>query len=158
MPKTDAERQEFLKGLGLNPDAPALTSLSEPEPERPKKPKAQLAPKGADPHAMPVSEIVFDPALLDQFPNLEGQGRRAAADYVFALYKSPGRNKDRNSLLWSEVGKFIQRVHRSRETGVPHVKDKVKAGKKSRDLLAVLAELGIESVDDLTALLAKEEK
>jgi hypothetical protein len=98
---------------------------------------------------MPVSDIVFDPALLDGFPSLEGDGRADAARYVFGLYKSHGRNKDRNRRLHDEIGLFILRVRRSRETGTEHVKDKVKASKPQRDLLALLAEHGITSVEDL---------
>lgn len=154
MPKTKTvteDERAQIAALGLNPDAPAFGEVvAKPDAKR-KQPV--LAPEGVDPHMMPVTEIVFDPALLDDFPSLSGDGLAAASRHVFALYKSPGRNKDRNSLLHREVGLFISRVRRSRETGTPHVKEQVRQGSKQRDLLALLAEHGIKSVDDLTAAL-----
>jgi len=146
---TEAERAQ-IAALGLNPDAPAFGEVAKPEA---KKRKVVLAPEGVDPRTMPVTDIVFDPALLDDFPSLEGQGLRAASTYVFEQYKSLGRNKDRHSLLHREIGLFITRVRRTRETGTPHVKEQVRKGKKQADLLALLAEHGIASVDDLTAAL-----
>lgn len=142
--KTDQERRAFLASIDVNPDGSALSTAST---------TVRLAADGVDPHTMPVTDIEFDSALLDGFPDLTGQGQRAAADHVFALYKSPGRNKDRNSLLWSHVGKFIVRVRRERGAGVPHVKEQVRATGKQRDLLALLSELGVTSVEDLTNLL-----
>ena len=152
MPKTDTEARAQLAALGLNPDAPTLDMPARPEHTTTKR-EAVLAPEGADPRSMPVTDIVFDPALLDGFPSLEGEGLAAASRHVFALYKSHGRNKDRNSLLHREIGLFITRTRRSRETGTPHVKDAVRKGKKQTDLLALLSEHGITSVDDLAALL-----
>lgn len=143
---TDVERAQ-VAALGLNPDAPAFGVVA------PEVKGVMLAPEGTDPRAMPVTDIVFDPALLDGFPSLEGEGLAAASRHVFALYKSHGRNKDRNSLLHSEIGKFITRVRRSRESGTPHVKEQVRKGKKGNDLLALLAEHGISSVEDMKALL-----
>ena len=149
---TEQERAQ-IAALGLNPDAPAFGVVM---PER-KKAKAVLAPEGVDPHLMDVSDIVFDPALLDDFPSLEGQGRAAATRYVFDLYKSPHKNKDRHRRLQDEIGLFILRVRRSRESGVPHVKEQVRKTGKQRDLLALLAEHGITSVDDLAAALGGAE-
>ena len=149
LPETDRAQ---IAAIGLNPDAPAFGVV------QPTKTKAvRLAPEGVDPHTMPVTDIVFDPALLDEFPSLEGDGLAAASRHVFALYKSVGRNKDRNSLLHREIGLFIQRVRRSRETGTPHVKQEVRKTKKQRDLLALLAEHGITSVADLQAALGGDE-
>lgn len=114
--KTEAERKEFLASLDLNPDAPALENF-----ERPLiKPLPQgivWAPEGIDPHTMPVTDIVFDPAMVEQFPDLSPRGRRPACDYLFAQYKSYGRNKDRNSLLHRRIGEFLAKTHRDRETG-----------------------------------------
>lgn len=144
----EAERTQ-IAALGLNPEAPAFGAV----PVEKKKRPVTLAPEGVDPHMMPVSDIVFDPALLDDFPSLEGQGRAAATRYVFDLYKSPHKNKDRHRRLQDEIGLFILRVRRSRETGTPHVKEKIRKNKKQDDLLALLAEHGIASVDDLKTAL-----
>jgi len=111
------------------------------------------APVGVDPRSMPITQIVWVPEMLDDFDSLEGDHRKAAYDFLFGIYKSRGRDKERNRLLHNEVGLFISRTKAARKTGVEHVKGKVKAGKKERDLLAVLKGLGIESADDLTALL-----
>lgn len=145
---TETERAQ-IAALGLNPDAPAFGEVKPAT----KKRKALIAPEGIDPHEMDVADIVFDPALLDDFPSLEGDGRADAARHVFSLYKSKSRNKDRNRRLHDEIGLFILRVRRSRETGTPHVKEQVRKGKKQTDLLALLAEHGITSVDDLAAAL-----
>lgn len=155
--KSSTEARQQLLALNLNPDAPALDIPAMPERPASTGKQPVLAPKGVDPHAMPVSEIEFDPALLDDFPSLEGSGMAAASRYVFSLYSSRGRNSDRNRRLHDEIGLFIQRVRRSRETGTTHVKDKVRSGKGGRDLLALLAEHGIKSVDDLNSILNAEE-
>lgn len=159
MPKTaqstDAEARAQLAAIGLNLDGPALDLPARPEHVVPER-SVTLAPEGADPRTMPVTDIVFDPALLDGFPSLEGEGLAAASRHVFALYKSHGRNKDRNSLLHRRIGEFIAQVRRSRETGVPHVKEQVRRTGKQRDLLALLAEHGINSVDDLASLLSQD--
>ena len=146
------EDRAALMALGLNPDAPALDTIPARQPTA-QPTTVALAPEGVDPHAMPVSDIVFDPVLLDGFPDLTGQGRAAATRYVFDLYKSRGRNKDRNRRLQDEIGLFILRVRRTRETGTEHVKGKIRKGKKQSDLLALLAEHGITSVEDLAATL-----
>lgn len=151
MPKTNEEARAQLVALGLNPDSTALDAPAKAGPT------VRLAPEGVDPRMMPVSDIEFDPALLDDFPSLEGQGFAAASRHVFDLYKSSFKNTDRHRRLHDEIGLFIQRVRRSRETGTEHVKHKVKSTKKQRDLIALLAEHGIESVDDLRVVLTKEE-
>lgn len=155
MPKqdTDTEARAQLAALGLNLDGGALDAPITTTPQ----PVTVTVPEGADPRTMPVSDIVFDPALLDGFPSLEGEGLAAASRHVFALYKSHGRNKDRNSLLHRRIGEFIAQVRRSRQSGVPHVKETVRRTGKQRDLLALLAEHGITSVDDLTAMLSQDE-
>ena len=138
MPKvkdpTSAKAQ--LAALNLRTDLPAKPAASD-----------------VDPRTMPVADIVFDPALLDEFPSLEGDEFAAASRKVFASYKSYGRSKDRNRRLHDEIGLFIHRVRRAREAGVEPekgaIKAKVKATKKQRDFAAVLAEHGLE-VEDLT--------
>lgn len=146
----DAARRAQLAqitGLNLNPDpdAPALEVF-----ERPLTQTAPSdivwAPKGVDPHTMPVSDIVFDPAMVEQFADLSPRGRSEAARFLFAQYKSLGRNKDRNSLLHRRIGEFLAHTHRSRETGGGYVKDKIRLGN-------TLAEHGV-SADDLKEYLA----
>ena len=110
-----------------------------------------LAPPGVDPHTMPVDEIVFDPALLDGFPSLNGEGMNAASKHVFALYKSPGRNKERNSLLHRRISTFITTVRRSRQTG-GMVTEAVKTTKDQRDLAALMASQGVTDSDLAEAL------
>jgi hypothetical protein len=46
-----------------------------------------LAPQGVDPRTMDVDEIVFDPALLDRFPSLNGEGMNRRPVPVLALQK-----------------------------------------------------------------------
>lgn len=151
----EAERKEFLGSLGLNAQAPALAADITPDlPAHEPRSSAKavtLAPDGIDPHTMPVSDIEFAPALLDNFPSLEGAGMNAASRYVFELYKSAGRNKDRNSLLHRKITEFIGRERLSRRMG-GQVTGLVKATKEQRDLAAVLAEKGL-TVEDLMALL-----
>lgn len=160
---TSAPNDEFLKGLGLNPNAKGL-SAAPATPER--DDDVVLAPEGVDPHTMPVSDIVFDPRLLDEFDDLgyakPGRGGEAK-DKVFDLYKSHGRNRDRNRRLYDEIGLFIRRVEIARKAGEtptaekPKIKDKVRATKKQRELLAYLEAQGITSLDDLIAALNTEE-
>lgn len=166
MPKHDeASRQALMRKLKLNPkageplavaaDTPifenTVVEVGEPpvrtEPAKHKAAKIELAPPGVDPHTMPVTDIVFDPRLLDNFPSLEGMGKRVAADHVFALYKSPGRNRDRNSLLWSRVGKFIDETYWSRQPNEEkgHTKKKIKASKEQAKVAEVLVDNGIKS-------------
>lgn len=133
--KTD---REFLMSLGLNADGPALTKAHTESP----------VPVGVDPHTMPVSDIVFDPSLLDGF-SLPSD-RRQAADHIFALYKSPAKG-DRNKLLWAEIGKFITKVMDQRKSG-GLIKEKVKATAEERALAKILASQGI-TAEDLAALI-----
>lgn len=149
------EQREFLRGLGLDAEAPGLVHLPET-----KTAEVVLAPPGVDPRRMPVDEIKFDPHLLDQFPSLEGDGQSAAANYVFALYKSYGRDKHRNSTLWREIGKFIVHTRRQRETG-GLMKEKVKTTKNERDLAALLASQGVDAgalAEALSLLATKKEE
>lgn len=182
--KTNDERADFLKGLGLKAHGDSLVDLDQPAKVRPsphvQAPAADdivLAPKGLDPRSMPVEEIIFDPRLLDPYPSLAfDQGGNAASQYIFSLYKSYGRNKDRNGALQRKITSFITHTRRQRETG-GMVKEKVKASKKDRDLAALIASndgdvaevagglkllqaaqaAGV-SIDEVLAMLAKEGK
>lgn len=154
---SDEQRKALLASAGLPTDGASLSLPAKPKRDKPKADNGTtiaLAPEGVDPSTMPVSDIVFDPRLLDDFPSLSGEGFAAASRYVFSLYKSQGKNKDRNSLLHQRIGQFINQVRRSRETGTGYVKDKVKANKEQYDLAAMLAAKGITAAD-LAALLEK---
>lgn len=153
MTKTDTDARAHLTALGLNPDAAALDHQPAQPAAQPAGKQVPLAPQGIDPHTMPVTDITFDPALLEGFDLSSPEGRRAASAHVFGLYKSYGRNKDRNSLLHREVGLFINRVRRTQETGTEHVKEQVRKGAPQRELLALLAEHGISTVEDLKGAL-----
>jgi len=138
---TDQERQEFLKGLGLSGQAAGLAVQMAPTD------LARPADAGTDVRLIPAAEIVFDPAMLDRFENLDAQGMAAASRYLFDMYKSPGKNKERHALLHRRIGEFIQQVRRSRATDSEPVKEKIKATKETRDLAALLAEQGITAAD-----------
>lgn len=146
MTKTDAERREFLASMNLNPDAPALEKFDRPV-GMSLPTGVQWAPDNVDPHTMPVSDIAFDAAMVEQFPDLSPRGRSAAARFLFDQYKSYGRNKDRNSLLHRCIGEFLARTHRDRETGGGgFVKNKIR-------LANTLAEHGVTE-DDMSEFLA----
>lgn len=142
MPKTETERTEFLSSLNLNPDpkAPALERFD-------RSTFVELAPEGIDPHMMAVTDIVFTTEMVEQFPDLSPRSRRAASDHLFALYKSYGRNRDRNSLLHRRIGEFLAHTHRERETGGSFVKDKIR-------LANTLAEHDV-TAEDLAEFLAQ---
>ena len=144
--KTEQERQELMAALGLEGPTKAASTTTQ---------GIKLAPDGVDPRTMPVKDIVFDPRLVEQFPSLAPRDRKAAADHMFGLYKGK-RGEERNRVLWAEIGKWLVKVERERKSGVPHVKEEVKRGKQERDLLALMREMGIGSVDDLQALLGSE--
>lgn len=174
-PMTETERKALLSSIGLNPEAEGLVAI-EPTYDEPAKPKKKgkkakkakaveevaapthepkkkgrgpikIAPKGVDPHTMPVEDIVFDERLLDNFASLAfNQQGKAASDYVFSLYKSVGKNKDRNSALHTRIASFITLTRRNRETG-GMVKEKVASTKEQRDLSAVLASQGLSAGD-----------
>lgn len=161
---TNEQRAEFLKGLGLSAGAPGLVDLQAPAktihaPAVTPESNVTLAPQGLDPRTMPVDEIVFDDRLLDRFPSLEGDGLKAASDYVFSLYKSYGRNKERNSLLHRRITTFITHARRNRQTG-GMVKEKIKTTKDDRDLAALIASQGVNATDlaEALALLAEAKK
>lgn len=160
--KSTDERAEFLSGLGLNAgagglaDMPAKITSAVTHVATPSK-TVTLAPPGVDPRMMAVDDIVFDDHLLDQFPSLEGDGLRAASDYVFSLYKSYGKNKERNAPLHRKITSFITLTRRNRETG-GMVKEKVKTSKPERDMAALLAsqEVGVSDLAEALALLAEK--
>lgn len=165
MPMTDAERRAFLTARGLNPDAPGLADAPPPAPPvlvaeaegqapatGPSGASIPLAPEGINPLTMPVTDIVFDERLVEGF-DLAPKMRSAAASHVFRLY-SPGRsaqNKDRNSLLWSEIGKWLTKVHLSRRTGGA-VTEKIKVSTEAQELAMMLQAKGV-TLADLIALL-----
>lgn len=151
--KTENERAEFLKGIGLKPDGDTLAAVPPTHQSSASTEGITLAPPGVDPKAMPVDEIVFDPRLLDKFPSLEGDGLRAASDYVFSLYKSYTKG-DRNKVLWRKVSSFILQVRTERKTG-GMVKEVVKTTKEQRDLAQVIAASGL-TAEDLAKLLKGE--
>lgn len=154
MAKTDDERKAFLTGLGLNPDAPALSAP--PKTEKPAKPKAQAAqvPEGVDPHTMKVSDIKFDESLLDEFQDLSGRNYNLASQKIFQMYQSPGRDSERNGLLHRKITEFIGQVKRSRKTG-GFVKEKIKATEQERELANLLATHNV-TVEELAALLKEK--
>lgn len=152
---TESGRRELLKGLGLSPDAPGLAHI---EPEGPaKEPKAKKAKKKKEPEApsvdlrrIPASEIVFDPTMLDDFPDLSGSGMAAASRHLFELYKSPTKDRERNGLLHRRIGEFIQQVRRDRQALRPStgtIKEKVKVTKAQRDLARLMADKGLTAED-----------
>lgn len=163
--KTNDERAEFLSGLGLNPGKGSLVDLTQPARQVPTAPTAPsvpndivIAPPGVDPRAMPVDEIVFDPRLLDAYPSLAAdQGGKDASRYIFSLYQSYGRNKERNGALHRKISSFITHTRRQRETG-GMVKEKVKSTKADRDIAALIASQGVEAGDLAEALKLLAEK
>lgn len=156
--KTENERVEMLKSLGLNPEAPALTTQKKASHEARKADSdgVTLAPPGVDPHLMPVDEIHFDPRLLDGYTSLAfNQQGNEAARYIFSLYKSYGRDKERNGALQRAITKFITNTRRNRETG-GMVREEIKSTAEQRDLAALIASQGITAAD-LAALLKSKE-
>lgn len=149
--KTDEARRQLLTELNLDPDAAGLADESAPA-KRKKSNAPVLAPDGVNPHSMPVTAIVFDERLLDNFPVLEGSGLKAASDFVFSQYRAvtasgaDAKDKDRHSLLHGRITKFIGEVRRSRATG-GYVREKVKATKEQREMAALLAGKGITAAD-----------
>lgn len=142
--KSATEAREFVEGLGLryDPEAPALDRFDR---------SVQVAPEGVDPHTMPVTDIVFTPEMVAQFPDLSPRQRSAAARYLHEIYKSYGRNKDRNSLLHRRIGEFLAGEHkrRTRPTGeAGFVQEKIR-------LANMLAEAGITE-EDLRELAEKK--
>lgn len=151
MPKTEEERKALLVSLGLNPEAPALDAA----PKSKKKKEHVEVQTGVDYSTMPVSDIVFDPALLDDFPDLSGANYKAASAHIFEMYKAKGRDKDRHALLHRKITEFIGEVKRSRKTG-GFVKEKVKATSEERELANLLAAHGV-TLEKLTEMLQAEE-
>lgn len=147
MAMTPEAQKAFLTGLTLTTDVVVEAPATPP--------RVVLAPEGVDPHTMPVTDIVFDPRLLDEFPDLTGANMKRASEKVFALYRSPNRDKDRHALLHRRITEFIGQV-RSKTGG--HVKEMVKATSQERELAKLLAAKGL-TVEDLAALIAtgKEE-
>jgi hypothetical protein len=153
-PMSESERQDMLRSLGLNPNAPSLVAdVKKDKPAKTKKSKVAAAVQ-ENPQTMLVADIVFDPALLDEFPDLSGSNFKTAADKVFAIYRSPGRDPERNPLLWRKVGEFVQQVKRSRKSG-GFVKEKVKATGEQREIANLLAAHNL-TMEDLAKLLQEK--
>lgn len=144
------EQAEFLSGLGLSPDGASLAAPAKPQAAK-RASKAQV--KDENPHTMPVTDIVFDPALLDEY-KLDKTDMTDASRFLFDLYKSPGRDRDRNSLLHRRITEFINQVRKARDPQPRdgYIKEKVKAGKEQRDLAQVLAAHNM-TADDLAIML-----
>ena len=118
--KTEEERQRLLAKL----DLPDGATLGRPVTKQPAI--VEWAPEGIDPHAMPVTDIVFTPEMVEHFPDLSPKARNAASRYLFDQYKSPWRNSDRHSLLHHKIGEFLARVHKERQPGGSFVKEKIR--------------------------------
>ena len=156
--KTETERKELLASLGLNPDAPGLSVT------RAKTRAAGLATAAVgepDPHRIPAGEIEFAPALLDNFPDLDGAAMTTVSRYLFDMFKSPTKDHERHALLHRRISEFIQQVRRSRQTqglvSADPTKEKIKASKEHRDLAALLAAQGITAESLAKLIKAKEE-
>jgi hypothetical protein len=118
MSKTETERRAEIAAMtGLDLDGPALVARPERATSMAPASGIEWAPKGIDPHMMPVTDIEFTPEMVEHFPDLSPRNRKAAYTHLFEQYKAYGRNKDRNSLLGRRIGEFLARVHRDRETG-----------------------------------------
>ena len=147
---TDEQRKAFLADLGLDAEAPALAvDIAVEEPA--KKPKK--AKKGdVDPHTQDVSDIVFDPKMVEHF-TLDSSDMKQASDLLFQHYKSPVKG-ERNKFLHRRITEFLQQVKRQRnpQPRDGFIKGKVKAGKEERDLTQMLAQAGI-TADDLALML-----
>lgn len=141
MTMNEQQRIEFLATLGMTPEvaveAPAQTGT-------------------IDRHTMPVTSIVFDPADIAEFGDLEGMNRRLAADKLFAMYRAPGRDKDRNSLLWSKVGLFLSQQAKLRKSGGV-IKEKIAVTKEQREIAEFIASAGI-TMADLAAMVKPQEE
>lgn len=159
-PMSEAERIEFMQSIGLNPSTPAAW-VPDPTAKLDAVLMAAdivLAPPDVDPHQQHVDDIVFDVRLLDGFPSLEGPGAfKAAADHVFTLYKSYGRDKHRNSTLWRKISMFITTTKSQRATG-GLVKEAIKATKPEREIAKVIASQGVTESDIAEALTLLAEK
>lgn len=137
------EQQQFLARLGLDESAkvePEREEVKEPKGKEPKLLTKEQRKAGLTPQTVPVADIAFDPALLDGFV-LDRTDMKAASEKVFALYKSPTRDKERNPLLHRRITEFIGQVKRSRGQDAPgYIKEKVKTTKDQRVIAQVLAE------------------
>lgn len=155
--KTEEGRRDFLAGIGLNADAPALETLP---PARPAvvpvgttPMEFTLAPEGVDPHTMPVEDIVFDERLVAHFPSLAPKDRSVPVSYVFQFYKGP-RGSERNKLLHAAIGKWLRDLHLARRApGI--VREKIKTSTETEELAMILQAKGIKA-EDLIAMLSKE--
>lgn len=169
---TTTDRRQRLLNLGLNPDSNSLADSAVPE-STPAPTGIQFAPDGVDQHTMPVSDIVFTDAMVDDFPNLTNM--KPASDFLFDQYRSKGKDPDRHGFLHRRITEFLGQVRNSRETG-GFVREQVKATRKQSKLAQVMAAGGVEaeplvalvklaadlkaqgmSLDDVVALITSQE-
>lgn len=151
---TDEQRKDLLRSLNLSPDAPGLAlspALDGGSPARP----ADLD-EDALRRSTPAAEIVFDPTMLDGFPNLDGGHMAAASRYLFEMYKSPHKDKERHALLHRRIGEFIRSVRIARKTGDEPVTEKIKATKEQREIAALMATHGL-TANDLAQIIKERE-
>ena len=143
--KSETERVALLTSLGISAKGKSLGKGSS-KPEAPHRSTREaehdgivLAPKGVDPHTMPVEDIVFDPALLAEYDDLsfKAQGNTASRK-IFDLYKSLSRDRDRNGALQRRITSFITAERRSRLAGRP-ISEKIATTSEERDMAAMLA-------------------
>lgn len=159
--KTEKERAQFLKSVGLSAEGEALAALPAKPPVAPPEHKPAsngepvIAPPGVDPRFMAVEDIEFDERLLDRFPTLDAEGARAASAYIFAIYKSPGRDKLRNGALHRKISTFISNVRLSRKTG-GEVKERVRTTAEQRDIAQVVAQHDVDAGEVAEALRIRE--
>ena len=159
--KTDAERADFLRSIGLNADAPGLADEAARGPRKTPAPVAAPsvdADEDARRRSTPAAEIVFEPHMLDAFPSLDKEEMAAASRMLFDMFKSPVRNRERHALLHRRISEFIQQTRRDRATGTAPtgvIREKVKATREQRDLAALMAEHNITAAD-LAALIASK--
>jgi len=148
MAKTEAEKADLLKSLGLPTTGETLSPVVTSDEE------FTIAPEGINPREWPVKDIKFDPRILNNYDLTSD--RRYAAQFVFDFYKGP-RGSDRNKAVWAAVGQFIEHVKDSRATG-GLVKEKVKATAKERRLGKLLASLSDDEMVDIEEAVAKIRK
>lgn len=141
--KSEAERVALLNTLGISAKGKTLGG-GKPQRSTPTESTSEvtLALKGMDPHTMAVEDIVFDPRLLEEYTDLAFNAEGSVASRkIFDLYKSIGKNKDRNGALQRRITSFITAERRSRLAGHP-ISEKIKTTSEQRDMAALAADSG----------------
>jgi hypothetical protein len=111
----------------------------------------RYAPDGVDTHTMPVGDIEFSDDMVDDFPVLSGDGFASASRHLWAIYKSPRGQTERNQLLHRRITEFLHQVNRHRKTG-GLMRERVRADAPARELAGLLQAHNL-TVEDLAALL-----